>query len=376
MIQFTRAIYADLLSRVKKMINRIKWMEHHPDIRDDFVQETLEVLHDLEFRVRGVIDAGDLEIDFLLANNLSSYSKFNQDLGYIELFRVQPINNYGIGEHFFKKLVEKVYDDANLLSSPPLVSTISNSDNYYWAVPYENIIAVPFWEEENLINLPDLYHEIGHLIVGQYYETLIGKFHREIEQHYQAEIDLAKNDRRNGDVEILSETRIYWLDSWFEEFVCDLIATYLTGTAFAWTNMKLTTISHSKAQVYQYSKSHPSDAARTKAIIFMLKRIGINEGADNIQTIWDAFEQLINYPKMDCYDIIFSEILLEKLTGLIFSFCNDIDLRKYKPIEPGKDKLISHWLNEAWEISRSQGVDFQTWERDSILRLTSILGIG
>ncbi len=362
MINFTKALYTDLSAKIQKMILRISSGNHHDDIKGDFVKDTIDSLKVLENEVAKVINSGDVEVDFLLANNLSNYSALNQQLEYIELFRLQPIRNYGEGDHFFKVLVEKIYDNSNILSTPPLISTISNSDNYYWAVPYENIIAIPFWEEENLINLPDLYHEIGHLIFEQYHGTLMGKFISTLDEYYKLELSYAIDENRDDDFSILQKSLFYWKDSWYEEFVCDLIATYLTGPAFAWTNMKLTTISHSKAQIFHSHPSHPADEARTRAIIKMLKMMGNIEESDEIFQAWKSFAELINYPKKSCYDTIFSEDILDQLTKVVYDFCNDVDLNFYSNYNDGA-KSIAHFLNDVWFVSRHKSEDFRELEK-------------
>ncbi|HYQ58522.1 MAG TPA: hypothetical protein VEP89_14375 [Draconibacterium sp.] len=375
MINFTKALYTDLLAKIQKMVHKIESGKHHDDIKGDFVNDTIESLKILEHKITGIIVSGDLEIDFLLANNLSNYSDLNQNLEYIELFRLQPIKNYGSGDHYFKVLVEKIYDDSNILSTPPLVSTISNSDNYYWAVPFENIIAIPFWEEESLINVPDIYHEIGHLIFVQYRSILAGKFIPVLNDYFKLELSYAVDERRINDFEILEATLEYWKASWFEEFVCDLIATFLTGSAFAWTNMKLTTISHSKAQVYHYQPSHPADEARTQAIIKMLKIMENDEESEEIFNSWKSFEELINYPKRPCYDIIFSNDILDKLTMIVYDFCNDIDINIYIENTGDAPKTIAQYLNDIWYVSRHKSEDFAELEKFTIGQIKEQLKI-
>lgn len=51
---------------------------------------------------------------------------------------------------------------------------------HYWVHPQYEIIAVPTGEEKSLLNLPDLYHETGHLIYKQHEEDLLGTFKIEI----------------------------------------------------------------------------------------------------------------------------------------------------------------------------------------------------
>jgi hypothetical protein len=82
----------------------------------------------------------------------------------IEIYRYQVILKYGKAESYLNKKIKLIYDEIKCLQSVPLVTTINNSDEYYWVHPQYEIIAVPTGEEKSLLNLPDLYHEIGHLI--------------------------------------------------------------------------------------------------------------------------------------------------------------------------------------------------------------------
>src|SRR5205823_3133932 len=85
------------------------------------------------------------------------------------------------------------------------------------------------------------------------------------------------------------EKNSWWLSSWIMEFTCDLVATYLVGSAYAWTNLKLTTLSSGKNRVYHDSPSHPSDEARMRTIFYMLNKMGLTEDVEQLEISWNKF---------------------------------------------------------------------------------------
>jgi hypothetical protein len=57
----------------------------------------------------------------------------------------------------------------------------------------------------------------------------------------------------------LEEAKYLWQGSWLEEFTCDLVGSYMTGAAYAWTNLKLLSAEHGSTKIFDYSESHPAD---------------------------------------------------------------------------------------------------------------------
>ena len=161
---------------------------------------------------------------------------------------------------------------------PPIVSTISNHDYYYWAVPYFEIIALPSGEEHSLLNLPDMYHEIGHLLHSMFGGKSCELSAIAIDKYFAKEVVRVIDDGTAAHFqETLELAKYLWQSSWLEEFTCDLVGTYMTGAAYAWTNLKLLSTGHGSTKIFEYSQSHPADEARMRIIILMLEKLGLTD---------------------------------------------------------------------------------------------------
>lgn len=348
----------------------------HPDIPPRFYQKTLTMLSDLQIEIQSTINNGDLEVESLASNNLITYNTLYEQFQSIELFRYEVIINYGDPEHYFNRKIQRIYNEIKNTQVPPLITTISNSESYYWAHPYFEIIAVPAGEEKNLLNLPDLYHEISHLIFKQYNSYLLGDFVQQVKSYFDAEITRVTDEQRPSKYLSFYRDKLKkWLNGWIEEFTCDLIATYLVGPAYAWTNLKLSTISSGSDKIYIDSQSHPSDEARMRAIFDMLRINGYGNEVIGIETCWNNFLHATSNPIPDDYQFIFPNHLLESLANKVLDGCKVIGLNNYEEQINEFKTPISKTLNDAWEALRFNPRAFDVWEADEIKRIRTSLGL-
>ena len=376
MIEFLNGIYHDLLSRVDRVKSILQNGDFDDELRETFLTKTVDLLDELSSEIQHVIDSGDLELDFIVNNNLIRYNRFNQAFQAIELYRYRVIEKYGVAERYFNKKIERIYNEIeNFSQLPPIITTISNSEEYYWAHPLYEIIAVPSGEEKNLLNLPDLYHEVGHLIFKQYSDSLVGSLIDEISKYFAAQKQLAVDQNKSGKlIDLLKEIEANWKNGWIEEFTCDIIGTYLVGPAYGWTNLKLTTNSTYFNAVYSPSVSHPSDDSRNKAILKTLNLLGY--GHDDIQVLeksWKDFQSHISDDYPEYYDYYFPEELIEKLVQNVVQGCKDIALRSHLEQIEKFDRPISQILNEAWFIARNKPQEFSEWEKKTIQEIDESL---
>ncbi len=370
MITFIKGIFYDQLTRGAKMMEALQASTLSKEIDADFLSKTLKMLGDLMAEIETLINSGDLDIESLSSNNIIKYNTFHERLLTIELFRYLVIVNYGKPEEYFKKKIGRIYKEINCLQKQPIVTTISNSENYYWALPSYDIIAVPSGEEKNLLNLPDLFHEMGHLIYNQYEMYLKGKFEESLNRFYDSESQRVFYEQRSTTlINFYREKLAWWLSSWIMEFTCDLIATYLVGPAFAWTNLKLTTLSSGKNRVFQASPSHPSDEARMRAVFYLLNKMGHTAEMVEIKDSWDTFLKTTNNIVPGNYNYIFPQHLIEELADCVFTGCKDIDLVVYSDQLQQYAEPISKMLNDAWHMLFNSPGDFKDWERSKIKQI-------
>ena len=376
MINFLKSLFIDLNNSIDKMLLHLDSLNGLSKVASDFKDKTVKALNELKSKIDGIISSGILEVDGFISNNIITYNSINNSFMEIELFRFQAISKYGKPELFFDKLIHKVYDEIQCLQSVPFLSTISNSDTYYWAYPKYNMIALPQGEEKNLLNLSDLYHEIGHLIFQQSEDYLVGDHIPEMQRYYALEKQRIKDA---GDslafVDDLDEAISYWNSSWSEEFACDLIGTYLVGPAYAWTNMKLSTVSSSYNAVYSDGilfREHPPDEARMRAIFRMLELTGYSIELNEIKQAWNKFLDETQNSKPGSYDLIFPDTMIEAITQNVLKGCKNIGLRSYADQLTLPSQSVSSLINEAWNHIRTSHLTFGDWEAEKLEKLVQL----
>jgi hypothetical protein len=176
-------------------------------------------------------------------------------------------------------IMKQLCSEVGCPVNPPHVCAISTGTSghgrdYYWYHGYFDTIFVPAAEKFSLLNLPDLLHELGHHILKTYHETFLEPFFGWIAE-YREKLDkvilledIRDPDRIAKSKQVFSE---FWPESWSDELVCDLIAVYCVGEAYAWTNLKICQSSFPGKSIYSYSDSHPPDAYRMDIIFAMLR---------------------------------------------------------------------------------------------------------
>lgn len=374
MISFVKGIFFDQVNRGKKMLSELRSPDIHAGVDRDFLAKTIRMLEDFCGDIEKLIHSGDLDVESLAPNNIIKYNTFHETLLKIELFRFLVIVNYDAPEEYFKKKVQRIYAEIDCFQKTPIVTTISNSENYYWALPAYDIIAVPSGEEKNLLNLPDLFHEMGHLIFNQYERYLKGNIDKQVSDFFKAEITLVLLEQRPKSlVKFFTEKREFWLGSWVMEFTCDFIATYLVGPAYGWTNLKLTTLSCGKSSIFQDYASHPSDESRMRAIFYMLEKTGHSSDVKSLQLSWQKFLGATKNVKPHNYAYIFPQQMIESLGDAVLTGCKAIGLKSYSDQVRDHKRPVSLLLNEAWATIMRSPNGFLKWESDTIQELKQSL---
>jgi hypothetical protein len=375
-INFVKALYADLDQRIDLMVAELRRGNRHADIEKRFIEGTIKMLTQLQSDLVNDLSSGVLELETALPNNLLKYNKSHRAYKAIHSYRFLALKNYGDAEVFLFRLITRIYDEHRLKSVPPIVSTISNQDDYYWAHPFFEIIALPSGEEKSLLNLPDLTHEIGHLLYDQFLGKCVENSRVSIEAHYDAELLRVYNDGLGDEFKsLLTDAQADWDNAWIVEFACDLIGTYMTGGAYAWTNLKIVSTGHGSAKIYQYYDSHPADEARMRIIIMMLEKLGLHQDAGEVQAAWDMFLQDTKPFEPANYELVYPDTLLKQLVDEVYQFFHNADLASYPELKGRTPKAICEILNDAWHHAQNNPFTYQQFEQDRILELKVAFGL-
>lgn len=376
MNNFIKALYADLLHRIDVVVTDINGSTHHPDIKDRFIADTLIQFLRIRNVLQNAFDTGVLEDAIFAGNNLYRFNRAHREFKAIHSYRYLAIKNYRDPEIFFYRVITQIYSEHRISALPPIVSTISNHDYYYWAVPYFEIIALPSGEEHSLLNLPDLYHEIGHLLHSMFGGKSCEVSGVLIDKHFAKEIVRVQDEGTAAHFQGLLETaRYYWNASWLEEFSSDLVGTYMTGAAYAWTNLKLLSVGHGSTKIFEYSESHPADEARMRLIILMLDKLGLKEEKEKVESAWKVFLKDTAIFKPNGYSLMFPQNLLQKIVDEFYVFYQNADLASYPELINSGSNSISQLLNDAWNSAQNNPTGYFDYETNSIANLKFLYGL-
>lgn len=376
MNNFIKALYADLLHRIDVVVSDIKSMEHHQDIKDRFIDDTLGQFSSIRNELQNALDTGVLELDIFSGNNLFRFNRVHREFKAIHSYRYLAIKNYKDPEIFFYQVISQIYSEHRISALPPIVSTISNHDYYYWAVPYFEIIALPSGEEHSLLNLPDMYHEIGHLLHSMFGGKSCEVSAAVIDKHFAKEIVRVIDDGTAIHFQDTLELAKYlWQASWLEEFSCDLVGTYMSGASYAWTNLKLLSTGHGSTKIFEYSQSHPADEARMRIIILMLEKLGLTEDKNRVEVAWKVFLKDTEVFKPSDYALLYPQKLLQCIVDEFFTFYQNADLASHPELLHKGINSISCLLNEAWSTAQASPSKYFSYEIDSINNLRIQYGL-
>ncbi|MGB4770392.1 MAG: hypothetical protein WBP58_02990 [Chitinophagaceae bacterium] len=332
-------------------------------IASNFKKDTVDLLNGIRGQIIALEKTGYLNSPLHTRNMRIQYRSLNNDVMDIEVYRYLAIVNYREREDgYFEDVLVRIYKEIGSLQTCPFVSTCSNSDTYYWAEIGSGMIALPYGEERNILNLSDLYHEIGHFLYDQHKDDFIGDLTDQIDTFYR---------QKQGTFNLAIEALNRWEKSWLEEFACDLIATFLTGPAYAWTNLKFTTAS-SVLNVYgnpQLQSYHPANEARMRAIFAMLHLTGHDAELAEIQESWDDFLNNIRANPPADYQDLYPQEFIDRLAQTVLDGCRDIALRPYSEQLVLTPAPVSLAINEAWKIINTLPDDFKPWEEAKVAEL-------
>lgn len=371
MTHFLQGLFRDQLCRVTATLEEMRTNRANPNVPRFFVDKTLSLLTSLKVDIEALIDSGDLLIDepVIRATNIADYNKHDTRFKEIEAYRCQVILRYGDRESQFSKVLERIYNELDIHQEPPIVTFVSDSEDYYWAFPTHDIIAVPAGEERHLLNLPDLYHEIGHYIYDQFSTILIRSIRDDVTLHFDREISIAHDQGMAKLESDLLEKKNRWLSGWIEEYVCDMIGSYTTGPAYAWTNFKISSIVSKEKNIYTDSIVHPSDESRMHAIRSILYREGLADELVRLNADWEIYADSPVNVKPLSYASFFPERLIDQLAHWVWQGCRDIGLRSYFNQQSVHRRPVSVILNEAWEVLRIDSIGYAAWECNQIQQI-------
>jgi hypothetical protein len=328
-------------------------------------------------RARAGIDslaaAPDLLDPSLVRDNFRIYKRLAECVSSLEWGPVTALKRFrSPDDALLSRMVERLCHEVGYPFAPPLC--VAGGYSYYFTYADMNLIVGPASEPFHLLGLPDVYHELGHIVTLRRPAELAAPAQALVESHFTAEIKRARQDGRpDSFVRKLRQLRGQW-KAWLIEFTADVIAAYLTGPAYGWANVRL--CSNVAGDVFEASPSHPADDARATAISLVLGRLGAAAEAAAIGQAWSDFLGLLGKSRSPEFDVEFPAALIGQVADLVVGACGAIGLRPFRQQPaPASGINVTRLLGEAWQQFNADPGAFGTWEAGQVAAIRAELGV-
>ncbi len=330
-------------------------------------------LEKLVYDIKKLIDDPDLGVSYLLKNQINSYRRYAENVNILETFKITLLDNFNHKDYYFYKFSKLFCHNVKYLGEPPLVS--AHSLEYFWTLPTENIIYVPLCEDNFLLGIPDFVHEVGHLFYDCFENEILQPFTKVLRSYIKQQRENLKNKAASKSYpkyfKLLEQT---WLQEYIIEFSCDIFATYLVGSAYGWSHLRLVLVSEREIYYPSFGDegTHPADEARMKAILLTLKQLGESEQVEKISQQWEQFKSIIAGPPDGEYEYCYPDEILRELAKQVISVCEKNGLIPYHKQSYSEDNL-PRLMQEAWQQFHDNPTGYVDWETQRVEKLKLLL---
>ena len=335
----------------------------------------------LALRCRDRIDEAILELENLLTNpsmqrpenqaiRIRRFRRVLDELDLLESVPIAALHRWGDPDRRMNRLTHQIAREIYFPLATPVVACSAAWGDYYITYPHLNFMCVPLAEHQFLLHLPDLYHELGHLLLSatndprlelfqQAYAEALSTIYGHLAREMQSE------NRNTQGPQAYKQYLATWLgcwESWLVELFCDLFAVYTVGPAFGWGHFHLCAgRGGNPVAVPKLARTeHPADAARMSVILLALERLGFFEEAARIKSWWDRLMDTVDAVETAEYLRCFPANLLETVVEKTFSGTQAIGCQL---AYPDMQEPIRRLLNDAWTQFWHSPIDYVNWEK-------------
>ena len=305
------------------------------------------------------------------AVRLREYRRVVHEIDVVENAVVAALTRNHKDDVFLNQLVGKIAEDIAYPLVPPVVTCLSQG--YYRIYPQYNLLCVPLAESRFLLQLPDLYHELGHAALSDQNHPASAEYNQALNralfmvQGYLArqkqEESLARGPASFGRNLDLWES--CWLQFWLSEFFCDLFALYALGPVFVWAHFHLfAQRGHDAFAVPPIGdESHPCDEARTNVMLYGLSILGYSDEIAKIRAYWESLTSIVPSPHRPEYIRCFPDHILLKIAQEAFDGYRAMGCECATENRPS---ALRGRFTEAWNRFWMEPQSYAAWESSAV----------
>jgi len=369
MERFVQGLLLELERRCAVLRERLEAIPADPDLAD-LVVGAYRVVESVRRAVGGLLQNPAFRVPELLPNYLQLYRRWNEQATLVESFSLPFAERYDVVDRRLTRLARRLTQQVHWPLDGPLVTAFSSQ--YYWTPGVFNLVGAPSVENTTLLRLPDLCHELGHILLIRYERARIADFRDEIVQYVEGEKQrIDATQRPPGYGALYDQLLIQWHEQWLWEFAADMVATFLVGPAFGWQHTRLCAGATRSMHFPALGElaEHPADEARLRGIVAMLRELGLEEEAQNVEALWEVHATIRGAVQRPAdYNVSYPQSLLDSLARRIVKGCRALNIREFNRSEdPAGD--IPAMIVEAWRRFLENPQQYTGWEASTLATL-------
>lgn len=298
---------------------------------------------------------------------LDLYRGLVESLDVLETVAVAALVRANDDDRRMNLLMREIVRETKFPLSRPTVSCTSR--NYFHVYPHLNLVFVPLMESQQLLHLPDLYHELGHLTLAEEHDRRVLPFKEALKEtkarvHGELGVLGARGGLGRMPARLGEEVRLWqycWRNDWGVEFFCDLFAVFAVGPAFVWSHVHLC----AKRRTALFALpgldglSHPADAARFQVMLAALRASGFTVDADQISASWDQLIGLTKESLSDEFSLCYPPATLSWMADVARAAYLKMGCHCVTPTAP---TAVQQVLGNAWTEFWNNSAAYVAWE--------------
>ena len=155
--------------------------------------------------LEALLNDPDFCADALLLNQFNDYKRLSELLAAFEYGSLALLDHFNDRDLHFYRFSKVFCKQIGWTAQAPLVSTHSNE--YFYSLPYLNLISLPLCEDKHLLALPDFAHELGHIFWIKIYRNFLKQFSPKLKQYISKQKTLAAT---KANPPLIKITFLFW----------------------------------------------------------------------------------------------------------------------------------------------------------------------
>ena len=334
---------------------------------------------ELKDRIQKLRDDPALDEPILLRQNQEKFTRLAEEVVAFESYPLPAVLRFSEHDALGCALCARLMAECGITVDPPLLACFST--DYYSAVPPYGLIFVPALESSSLLGLPDLLHEVAHLVLAAHYGLLLHEFLDFLSgdvKKLKRRLRLEQHPLEPQELDWIGDQ---WRHRWVLEFVADMIAVYACGECYAWQHLRLCSQRNEElhAPALREDSEHPAPEARFRGIVAMLKAMGASSQVESLRHAWREHETATGQKGQlpPNYERCYPEAWLERLAKEVARACGELGMRRFDDAthegHEGEATTLVAESRVAWKRLMAATPDFAAWEKEQMTRLHGAL---